>query len=77
MSQAEKKERLTVDLNPEQKHKLRVVTAMHGEKHMQKMVIRLIDTAFERMNIGSISQNGSVQGKLPNFGDENIRNLEA
>ena len=77
MNANEKKERLTVDLNAEQKHKLRVVTALHGEKHMQKMVIRLIDSAYERMNVGSISQDGTTTGKLPHFGDEEIRNLQA
>ena len=77
MSEAKKKERLTVDLDEQQKHKLRVITALHGEKYMQNMVVRLIDTAYERMNVGSISQDGSTKGKLPNFGDENIRNLEA
>lgn len=61
------KERLTVDLDPEEKRKLRIITAMSGEKHMQKMVIRLINEKFENMN---------VKG-LPNFNDEEMKNLRA
>ncbi len=73
--ETEKKERLTVDLNGEQKHKLRVITAMHGEKYMQNMVIRLIETCFERMNVGTISHTGVKT--VPNFVPEDLKNLEA
>lgn len=66
-----KKERLTVDLLPDEKKELRIITAMHGEKHMQKMVIRLIHECYQRMNVGSIN----ASGLHPNFLPEEIQNL--
>lgn len=71
----EKKERLTVDLEAEPKRKLRILTALHGEKHMQKMVIRLINEAYERSNIGSISA-ANPRPIVPNFADDNMKNFE-
>lgn len=47
-------ERLTVDLEADVKQKLRVVTAMKGERHMQKAVIALINEAYERLGVTSI-----------------------
>jgi hypothetical protein len=73
MTQNPKTERLTVDLLPDTKNKLRLITAVHGEKYMQKMVIRLIEECYNRCNLGSISQ---AQQKM-NFTDEEMRNLRA
>lgn len=70
------KERLTVDLLPDQKKKLRIITAMLGEKYMQNTVIRLIEEKFEVMNITSFPAK-KPKTSMPNFADEEMRNLQA
>lgn len=72
MSQNSKTERLTVDLEPDTKNKLRIITAIHGEKYMQSMVIRLIEECFERSYKGSIS---AEHPEKMNFKDEEVRNF--
>lgn len=68
------KERLTVDLDPEQKQKLRLLTAFLNTKHMQRTVIQLIEEKYESMQIHSVSAEGLK--KYPGNHNYSERNLQ-
>ena len=69
------KERVTVDLTPEQKKKLRLISALLDVKSMQQTMVRLIEDKYDTMNIGTISQK--APDNVPSFKDEEMRDFQA